>query len=85
MLYLGGRMHFNVYIDDQIGLELKKFTKKSGKKRNAIIREALAEWLHHHVNKEWPPEFFAFTGISDAIPFEAYRKQLTPPKEDPFA
>lgn len=78
-------MHFNVYIDDQIGIELNKVTKKSGKKRNAIIREALAEWLQHHVKKEWPTEILTFTGIKDTIEFESYRKLLDVPKEDPLA
>lgn len=78
-------MHFNVYLDDQIGTALNKAVKKSGKKRNALIREALAEWLHRHLQTEWPREVLEFQGIKEGIDFEKYREHVTKPKDDPFS
>lgn len=80
----GFAMHFNVYIDDKMGSDLKQVLKKRGGTRNAVIREAIEEWIIHHAKSEWPLEVSSFTGISDSPPFEQYRKELKPPKETPW-
>lgn len=78
-------MHFNVYIDDQMGMELNQLVKETGKTRNALIREVLSEWLQHHVKQKWPQEILEFEGVKDGIEFESYRKQLQLPKDDPLS
>ena len=78
-------MHFNIYIDDQIGAQLNTAAQKSGKTRNALIREAITAWLNKSEKPKWPEEILAFNGVKDTIIFESYRKKIKSPKEDPFA
>ena len=92
MLYIaciqsaGENMHFNIYIDDAIGSQLSKLAKSEKKTRNALIREAIKEWVMHHSEKpKWPPDILAFNGIKSFPAFESQRKNLKPPKEDPLA
>ncbi len=77
-------MHFNIYIDDQMGSQLNKLAKNSGKTRNALIREAIEEWILHQTKPEWPEEILSFKGIKNIPAFESYRKNLKKPKDDPF-
>lgn len=79
-------MHFNIYIDDNIGLQLAKLAKTEKKTRNALIREAIKEWVEQHSEKpKWPAEVLAFKGIKSFPAFESHRKNVKPPEEDPFA
>jgi hypothetical protein len=57
---------------------------ESGKARNALIREALEEWLVRSRTKKWPDAVLAFKGIRGVPRFEETRKTLKPPR-DPFA
>ncbi|MES1981852.1 MAG: ribbon-helix-helix protein, CopG family [Pseudomonadota bacterium] len=38
-------MHFNIYIDDQTGQQLTDAAHACGQPRNALIREAVQQWL----------------------------------------
>ncbi len=76
-------MTFSIYLDDKLAARLKLTAKKRGKTRNAIIREALAEWLSRSQPSEWPEAVRAFRGVRNAPRFEAFRKELRPPRE-PF-
>lgn len=78
-------MHFNIYIDNQIGAQLTQIAKRSDKSRNAIIREAINEWVQHHLKPEWPEEILNFKGVKDFPPLESYRNHLIPPKDDPLS
>lgn len=73
-------MHFNVYIDNATGNRLTRALKQKRKTRNAIIREAVSEWLLRQ-ESEWPNEILSFMGIKNAPLFEQYRAQLLPPEE----
>lgn len=79
-------MNINIYIENNLGEQLREFAKTLHKTRNAIIREAIQEWLQHHKTHEWPPCIQNFKGISgQKTPrFESYRDELTEPKDDPF-
>lgn len=78
-------MNVNVYLEDSLGQYLEDFAKESGKSRNAIIREAIKEWIAvHTAHTKWPESILKFNGISDGISFESYRDELLPPKEDIF-
>ena len=78
-------MHFNIYIDDALGSQLAKLAKTEKKTRNALIREAIKEWVEQHSEKpKWPAQVLAFNGIESFPEFESHREKLAPPKDDPF-
>jgi hypothetical protein len=52
---------------------------------NTIIREGIKECLNHHQQQRWPNSILSFSGVQDFVPFESYREELLPPKEDPLA
>jgi len=78
-------MNFNIYLDDETGQQLNQVAKKVGESRNALVRQAVSEWLKRQGQAQWPAELLAFTGISDMPTFEAGRDRLKPPTEDPLA
>ncbi|MBP7395000.1 MAG: CopG family transcriptional regulator [Zoogloea sp.] len=78
-------MNFNIYLDDETGQLLNKVAKKSGKSRNALIRQAVREWLKRQGKPQWPEEVLAFKGMADMPLFEASRDRLRPPVADPLA
>lgn len=86
MLYLWRYiiMNINIYLEDNLAQSLDKYVKLSGHTRNAVIREAIREWVTHHELKKWSNSILKFQGIPDITPFEAHRKDLLPPDEDPF-
>ncbi len=78
-------MHFNVYIDDQTGQQLNIASEQSGESRNALIRQAVSEWLARQGKPQWPDEVLNFKGMADMPLFEASRDKLAPPAADPLA
>lgn len=79
-------MNINVYIEETLSDQLNFYSKNLHKSRNAIIREAIKEWLDHHQKQlqSWPDSILKFKGISDTLAFESLRDELLPPLEDPF-
>ncbi|TAK73285.1 MAG: CopG family transcriptional regulator [Gammaproteobacteria bacterium] len=78
-------MNINIYLENSLAKQLKDHTKLAGKPRNAIIREAIKEWIEHHQIKQWPKSVLNYKGCSGIPSFESSRKDLLPPNEDPFA
>ena len=78
-------MNFNIYLDDETGQQLNKVAKKAGESRNALVRQAVSEWLKRHGKPQWPEDVLAFNGLADMPPFEASRDRLRPPAADPLA
>ncbi|WP_194266256.1 CopG family transcriptional regulator [Dechloromonas sp. H13] len=78
-------MNFNIYLDDETGQQLAVAAKESGENRNALIRQAVAEWLARHGKPQWPETVLNFQGIADMPAFESSRDQLPPPSSDPLA
>ena len=78
-------MNFNIYLDDETGQQLNRAAEQAGESRNALIRQAVNEWLKRQGKPQWPDEVLAFDGIADMPPFEAGRSGLTPPAADPLA
>lgn len=78
-------MNFNIYLDDETGQQLNQVAKKAGETRNALVRQAVGEWLQRHGRPQWPDEVLAFKGAADMPPFEAGRDRLKPPIADPLA
>ncbi len=77
-------MNINIYLEDSLGKKIRENAEALGKTRNAIVREALKEWLQHHSVNQWPSSIEKFKGIPDFPDFESYRDELISPKEDPF-
>jgi len=78
-------MNFNVYIDDETASELNRVVEQSGESRNALIRQALRQWLSGRGAPQWPVELLSFEGIAEMPPFESARQHLSPPSNDPLA
>jgi predicted transcriptional regulator len=79
-------MNINIYIEDQLEKALRQFALTEHKTRNAIIREAIFEWIQRHKKQEWPTCIRNFKGMGDqkAQRFESFRDELKEPKADPF-
>ena len=79
-------MNINIYLEDQLGKALGQMAHTLHKPRNAIIREAIFEWLQHHKTQEWPDIIRNFKGLSEQniTRFESYRDELSEPTDDPF-
>ena len=77
-------MNINIYLEDSLADSLNHYVKDSGQSRNAIIREAVQEYLTTHQVKNWPESVLQHKGIKGVAPFESHRKELIPPKEDPL-
>ena len=78
-------MHFNIYLDDETGERLTKAAKKAGENRNAVIRQAVQEWLVRRGKPQWPPAVLSYAGDPDMLAFETGMKHLGPVKADPLA
>ena len=78
-------MTFSIHIDAKTGKALDAAAARTGKSRNAIIREAVAAWLARERSAAWPAEVLAHRGVRGLEPFEKDRKSLRPPPEDPLA
>ena len=78
-------MNFNIYLDDETGRRLNQVAKQAGESRNALVRQAVSNWLNRHGKPQWPDEVLAFKGMADTPPFEANRGRLKPPIADPLA
>lgn len=78
-------MNINIYLENELAEEINCLVKSTGKSRNAIVREALKEWVAHHTSRTWSKAILNFKGCPDIPPFEATRDELILPKEDPFA
>jgi Arc/MetJ-type ribon-helix-helix transcriptional regulator len=76
-------MNFSVHLNDELVERLNQTARESGKTRNALIREAVAEWLGRHRPARWPAEVMDFRGIRGLRRFEENRKNLKPPRS-PF-
>jgi Ribbon-helix-helix protein, copG family len=76
-------MNFNIYLDDETGQQLTIAAKDSGENRNALIRQAVAEWLARHGKPQWPEAVLSFQGITDMPAFESSRDQLRAPSSAP--
>ena len=78
-------MNFNIYLDDETGQQLNRVAKQAGESRNALVRQAVSEWLNRHGKSQWPDEVLAFKGVANMPRFEASRGRLKPPDADPLA
>ncbi|MCZ8287499.1 CopG family transcriptional regulator [Microcystis sp. LE19-59.1C] len=75
-------MNFNLYLEDELSQQLQALSRSTGKSQNALIREAIHLLITTKEQSQWSSTILNFQGISDAIVFEAYREELSPPRED---
>jgi hypothetical protein len=47
-----------------------------------LIREAIQLLITTKEQSQWSSTILNFQGVSDGIIFEAYREELSPPRED---
>jgi len=73
-------MNFSVHLHDDMVERLNQTARDSGKTRNALIREAIEEWLGRRRPAKWPAEVMGFSGIPGIKRFEADRKELKQPR-----
>lgn len=78
-------MNINIYLEDSLGKNLNQYATQLGKTRNAIVREAVKEWIQHHQTAEWPNSILTFSGVKNFESFESHRTDLAAPNEDPLA
>lgn len=79
-------MHFNIYLGDETGRQLKVSAENRGQTRNALIRQALREWAEVHADRVgWPENVITFRGLSEMDAFENHRAALCDTTADPFA
>lgn len=83
--YAEAAMNFNIYLDDTTGQQLNAIAQQAGESRNALIRQAVSDWLSHQSQPQWPEVVVNFKGMADVPLFEAGRDQLKPPVDDPLA
>jgi predicted transcriptional regulator len=77
-------MHFNIYLDDATGARLNELAQQAGQTRNALIRQAVRDWLDHRLRPHWPEAVRDFEGEPDLLAFEAGRDATRQPAADPL-
>ena len=75
-------MNFNLDLEDELSQQLQALSRSTGKSQNALIREAIQLLITTKEQSQWSSTILNYQGISDAIVFEAYREELSPPRED---
>lgn len=78
-------MSFHVYVEPDLERKIEDLCKKTGRKRNAIVREALKEFVEKHSSQSWPESVFDFKPSSKLTRFESLRVDFSQEREDIFA
>lgn len=78
-------MSFHVYVEPDLERKIEDLCKKTGRKRNAIVREALKEFVEKHSSESWPESVFDFKPSSKLTRFESLRADFLAEREEVFA
>lgn len=78
-------MSFHVYVEPELERKLTDLCKKTGRKRNSLVREALREYLVRHSLQDWPEEVFGFKPNNKLVRFESLRGSFGKQRDDIFA
>jgi len=78
-------MYFNIHLDDEIGHQIIMMAQNLKQSNEALIGEAITQWLQYQNKNKWPKEVMNFTGIKDFPRFESYRSEFKPLNQDPLA
>jgi len=68
-------MHFNIYLDDETGAQLKRLATRLGTTRNALIREAMRDFVSRKGRRQWSDRVLRFTPDPAMAPFESLREE----------
>jgi len=66
-------MNFSIHLDDRLAAALKRQAARTGRTRNALVTEAVRQWLERAQRSEWPAELTDFEPFEDLEPFESHR------------
>lgn len=66
-------MNFSLHLEQRLVAGLKRQAARSGRTRNALINEAVRQWLERAQRDEWPEELRDFQPFDDLKPFESHR------------
>lgn len=72
-----------MYVSDDLARRLAALAKRSGTKRNTLIRKALESWVGR-AGATWPDVVLQWRGEPAAVPFESFRRELESASDDPF-
>jgi predicted transcriptional regulator len=70
-------------MDEETRRAIEALARKSGKTRNALINDAVREFVRSRAAQEWPDNVRAWIaagpkrGAASVPPFESYRSELT--------
>lgn len=78
-------MSFHVYLEPDLQAKVEAYCKKTGRKRNAVVREALRQYVENHLAVEWPKEVFQFKPDRNMTRFESLRDDLLPVRDEIFS
>ena len=68
-------MNFSIYIDDATADRLKREAARRKRTRNAVVAEAVKQWLERAQGSQWPRELLEFRGEPKLVPFEEFRSK----------
>lgn len=77
-------MNLSVYLPEALQSRFESYTKSKGITRNAAIRNAIELLLSQEKKVTWDDWIDQIKPNEDFEPFESYRSELTPPREDIF-
>lgn len=66
-------MNFSIHLDDRLAAALKREAARVRRPRNALVAEAVRQWLDRARRNTWPPELTDFEPFTDLEPFERHR------------
>ncbi|MGH9548333.1 MAG: hypothetical protein ACRD3W_03120 [Terriglobales bacterium] len=78
-------MSFHVYIEPELQQKLELFCQRTGRKRNAVMREALRNFLEQSTQITWPEAVFSFKPYPELDSFESMRSDFPPERKDIFS
>jgi predicted DNA-binding protein len=73
-------MNFSIHLSNEMVERLDRAASETGKTRNALVREAVAEWFDRRRMSKWPLSVVSFKGLQGVTRFEESRKELKPPR-----
>lgn len=78
-------MNFSVHMDEKTAAELAELARETGKTRNALLVQAVREFVSRRRPKKWPEAVLehlrSVDEPLDLPPFESWRAELVPPGE----
>jgi Arc/MetJ-type ribon-helix-helix transcriptional regulator len=79
-------MNINIDLDDETARQLDRTALQLCETRSGLIRAALREWLEKKGlgSPSWPRPILEWQGVPETPPFESFRDELLPPREDAF-